>query len=305
MLCRYLTFEKFMDMLIHNRLFFSKRSNFSDKFEFCPSLMLRSTNINSFDDMHKKLHLNNEAMKNINNEYILCMRDESDNNEMLLMWDMYTEKSPFAIKVTFNKLKLIQAINEFFTNKKCSINHQKCLYNNDDCNLKNNDIYFRKDINYSFENEYRFIITPPENISWGGKRGDIHKKIDESLDIKTRQAIEFLQVNKQNFSLNSIGGSLDYNNPNGCYMPLNFDLIDHIVITPYANPFSKTTITYLSKLFIFPEVINENGMGWSHENLKSQQFCYKIRNSQWEQNTKNLFQNAVSPYDFIEDAANG
>ena len=153
MLCRYLSFEKFMDMLLHNRIFFSKTINFSDKFEFKPSLLMRANN-NLPDIFHQQIHSNNTFQKVLDSEstkYVLCLRDESENNEMLLMWDMYTNKSPFAVKVVFNKEKLISQVTDFFKNKKnCHLVHKKCVYDNSDYNHDNEDLLFRKDINYSF-----------------------------------------------------------------------------------------------------------------------------------------------------------
>lgn len=124
--------------------------------------MLRSSSVKCFDDLHRGLHKNNQSKtsNSLNRTFALCCRKEDPSDiskgELLLMWDMYTNKSDLAVKIAFNKDNLIQYFESIFKAGNMKLSYNEVEYSNTDQRVEKR--FFRKDINYSFELKYRFII---------------------------------------------------------------------------------------------------------------------------------------------------
>lgn len=309
-LCRYLTIDKLLDLLINKRVYFSSINNFSDKQELYSSLLTRSESIRSFDDLHKGVHENNQNKQQDNkkNMFLLCCRNENPNvlakSEFLLMWDMYTNKSDLAVKVAFNKEKLITYFESIFKIGNIDFCHKNVLYNNSD--LKSEERLFRKDINYSFEQEYRFILETGDSSENLFAPYCCRKFPETPLNIKSFKWVEekhselFQNLNDQQCQHIV---NMQQESEKGYYVPLDYiknsDLIDHVQFSPYCSQLTKRNLGYLIKTLLFPQLSYTflEGCG-SEETIYKHS---KIKTSSFDNTVNNYLVNAVSPYDYISD----
>ncbi|MES2614703.1 MAG: hypothetical protein V4591_04735 [Bdellovibrionota bacterium] len=236
----------------------------------------------------KKHYLDREKSKN--NKFVLCMRNEglsARDGESLLMWDMYTQKSNSAVKISFDKEKITQYLKSVFDKISCSLIDKNVQYDNSDLQPDTGDLLFRKDVNFSFEQEYRFVAELSESPE------DPFYPVN-SIPARPFNPKSYMWLKEEEHSLitrihdqmpNQVGDS-NFITDHGFYIPLDYfkhtNLIAHIQFSPYCSELNKQNIRYLAKTYLFPQLISTTIRGCNSQYPETIENHNRIRNSSFD-----------------------
>ena len=164
---RYMNFAKFINLLEHSSLYFTRADKFDDKFEGCrPQKNMEIINYLPVEQRIKDLILSSyKSNSNAQLIYINCW--QMKDSESYAMWDRYAQSNEgIAIKSTIGDLKECLKLQqtEVFIGKIDYIN-----YDNHFIKDENNMLpyYFHKKDNYSNEYEVRAAFLDPTLSEYG------------------------------------------------------------------------------------------------------------------------------------------
>jgi hypothetical protein len=235
---RYMSFEKFIDLILHNHLYFSNAKNMEDRFEMeIPAISL---------DNQKKFYISrglpeNKAKKSVEKEihlarifkentYINCW--SLDASESYALWKIYLGGSPngVAIKTTVSKLesnlksrtKTIQLDN--FDDINFDLN--SALFEIDEFNLA--EVKYKNFLKIEDLNKYNIAITKRK-----------YYKYEKEVRVFGTSNNQHKDPNLEEYKLgieNGISINIDSNN-----------LIDKIVLSPFSTSWFRENIKLLVK----------------------------------------------------------
>ena len=244
-LWRYTSFEKFVNLLDTESLFFTRADKFEDPYEgFIPqSIMdayIQYLNSITNDNMVSKIISENEASR----KYVMCNCWHQNVVESMAMWEKYhMRNSGVAIKTTMEKMK-----NSLTSEHSIYIGMMEYIYDNTDDDqymqnfLQSETIlskkltyfpYFRKRKEYEHEQEVRLIV-------------DIDPFVMDALNDQTVETVDtFLEIGLPDIC--DIG------------MPFNIEvneLIDEVIVSPYAEDWITETVRSVVQKFGFNFEVN-------------------------------------------------
>lgn len=189
---RYLSLPKFLDFILNNNITFTRTDLFCDKKEGVPNDLLHLINLYANEKVKYSesipsfpfvglgnpiqgllLHtLSNQQKKLLaklikeQKKYFISSWFKS-NHESMAMWNLYSENSGVAIKTTVDVINNAVINQPFFD--KTSFSHDSITYNNilsitsdlfTETHAEKNrlKLFYRKDISFEHEKEYRFIL---------------------------------------------------------------------------------------------------------------------------------------------------
>ena len=241
-LWRYTNFEKFVNLLDTESLFFTRADKFEDPYEgFIPqSIMdayIQYLNSITTENMVEKIIRENEASR----KYVMCNCWHQNVVESMAMWEKYhIRNSGVAIKTTMQKMK-----NSLTSEHSIYIGNIEYIYDNiDDDQYMQNFLqsetllvkkltyfpYFRKRKEYEHEQEVRLIV-------------DIDPFVMDALSNQTVDT--FLETGLPDIC--DIG------------MPFNIEineLIDEVIVSPYAEDWITETLRSVVHKFGFNFKVN-------------------------------------------------
>lgn len=190
-LWRYMDLTKFLELIIHQSLYFNRSDNFEDKHEGELNYKAREwLKQNPFNQaMEKPINSNPEKCK----YFINCWHQ--NDYESAAMWKLYGV-IPDAIAITTNLRSLAQILPENISIKKVTYYNDRDSSDINNLDLTQENLFTRKRGAFIHENEYRAIYhyekiedsnIPPE-ASWVNKDKEpigINFKINISQLIKT------------------------------------------------------------------------------------------------------------------------
>ena len=251
-LWRYISFEKFVNMLDTESLFFTRAYKYEDPFEGYIHKVTRDSCHNLIDEINfdrghptdgvKKLELEAIVTEDeIQKKYIMCNCWHTNNDESMAMWEKYhLRNNGIAIKTTMEKLKnsITDAIDVYIGNVEY-ISREKFQheYVNQYLNpiiLKGHSIlyhpYFFKRKVFEYEQEVRVIIdidTITDNI---------FKKLNPDDFLEPNVLLEeFPDIDNQGRRYN-----VDVN-----------ALVDEVIISPYVEDWIVDTVRSASQQYGF------------------------------------------------------
>jgi hypothetical protein len=162
-LWKYMSFEKFLDIILNNRLYFSNATRFSDKNEGTLSEKTKTILLNSF--IKEGLSKNDASMQvttaqlNIdykkNHSFVSCWT--MDHDESYALWKIYLGGSKSGIAIKTNLKKLVDSIKRESLSEDCYL--EKVVYNdyiNDPIDIIG--ALTTKGKSYKYESELRLIL---------------------------------------------------------------------------------------------------------------------------------------------------
>ena len=251
-LWRYMSLEKFVNMLKTKSLFFTRADKFDDPFEgFIPpeirtSYEKSARRVTPDEDIVKLLMKVNEDSR----KYVMCNCWHQNRVESMAMWDKYhMRNSGIAIKTTMHNLKnsLLDSKDvfigkvEYFYSKNYDFDYKKGLQ--DSGSLLNQKWtyfpYFHKRKAFEHEHEVRMIIDIDPFV-----REALDQVIPEDLSLleKYISEIEFPDICK-------VGIPLKVN--------VN-ELIDKVIISPYCDDWITETVKSVVHQYGFDFSVNSS-----------------------------------------------
>jgi hypothetical protein len=192
-LFRFLSLHKFISLLRQKTLFFTRLDLLSDPFEGVSTTLIKQRYLarliptrdrmnprlpqdliekNLLEKEYTEKHYNKEALIKQKSQFVNCWF--RGDRESMAMWNLYSNKESVALKVDKNDLLeyLTQNLKlQPLMNPKHKLICGPVKY----FKLNPVDLYekvknvtysaFKKDVSFSFENEYRLLIATPKNIA--------------------------------------------------------------------------------------------------------------------------------------------
>jgi hypothetical protein len=216
---RYLSLPKFLDFVLNKNIAFTRADMFCDKKEGVPNDLLHLINVYEREKEKYSESLPNFPFAGIGNPvqglllHKLSVKEKrllakltkeqkmyfvsswfKSEHESMAMWNLYSENSGVAIKTTVEVI--INFINSQPFFDKTSLSHNSISYNNisrltndfftdiqsEKSNLK---LFYRKDISFEHEKEYRFVLFDKN----GGSQIPIRRVLMDGNELNKFQII--------------------------------------------------------------------------------------------------------------------
>ena len=240
-LWRYLSFEKFANILSKKSLYFARTDTFEDPYEGSIPPLLREIYKQETD------HLGNTGGQAVRElwenwrKWVMCCCWHRDKHESMAMWGRYDlHNSGIVIKTTMQGLK-----NSFTSKEGVDVYIGKIRYiNHQDFKVPQNILdmntiylpFFYKRKAFKYENEVRAIIDASPYIKEDFFRVKKEPDIDRNaINLQQLLKIEYPKIEKK-------GQNLKVN--------LNM-LIDEVIISPYAKDWVTETVKSVVRQYGF------------------------------------------------------
>lgn len=208
---RYLTFEKYVNLLVTSELWFSRVDLAGDRFEGSSthasvsawkSLLEKALPAEQVDNVHNQLEGNRKVLNGL--AYVNCWHNEIDEN--MLMWKLYSDTNGVAIRTTFSDFQ-----NSLVTDRDVFVNHVSYLDYSEGGDLLNDSDLLQKVCSrpnfLKFESEIRAALLH-------------HEPLNNALDLA--------------------------NQPKGVQIPVKLEvLIDEAILRPEADRWAVEIIQEL------------------------------------------------------------
>ena len=244
-LWRYTNFEKFVNLLDTESLFFTRADKFEDPYEgFIPQSILDAYK-HSLKRVTPEVFV--EAITKwyeASRKYVMCNCWHQNVVESMAMWEKYhMRNSGVAIKTTMQKMK-----NSLISEHSIYIGKIEYIYDNtDDDQYMQNFLqsetllakkltyfpYFRKRKEYEHEQEVRLIV-------------DIDPFVMDALNDQTVETVDtFLEIGLPDICDIGMLFNIEVN-----------ELIDEVIVSPYAEDWITETVRSVSQKFGFNFKVN-------------------------------------------------
>ena len=242
-LWRFMSFEKFVNILATGSLFFTRADKFKDPFEgFMPPSVKKifrdETNRIEIEQYGPKAQ--DSHLKLIDNlrKYIMCNCWHYGEEKSMAMWERYyPNNSGIAIKTTMGNLKKsLPRFPNVFIGKINYINHYKFEIPKDLSEMSMMYAwYFHKRKEYEFEREVRIIIDPDQFIT------DYFSKEISVKDILEKDAPDICNAG----------------------MPYNIDvktLVGEVITSPHTEDWITETVKDVVRQYNFQFPVSKSGL---------------------------------------------
>ncbi|RKU27946.1 hypothetical protein C6497_10200 [Candidatus Poribacteria bacterium] len=231
-LWRYMSFEKFVNMLDTKTLFFTRAYKYEDPFEGYLPRWVQEVYIDSFKD-HPILSYSVDCAKKIDeirHKYVMCNCWHQNEEESMAMWQQYRiSNTGIAIKTTMERLKnsLKDNIEVFigeieYLQRSTYANRYVHKYQESKSDEKWLYLpYFHKRTCYKYENEVRLIMDADQII----------EHVFNNTSVEDILNNIFIKENLPDIDNKGRTYNVDVNT-----------LIAEIVISPYAEKWIKSTV---------------------------------------------------------------
>ena len=181
---RYMSFEKFVNLISNQALFFSRLDRFPDQLEGVLPINNKMRIIDEIKNIslanlnHAVSYANREEIIiNTYRSYTLANCWTKNDAESMALWKIYLDGTRFgiAIQTQYDKLKNALATSEN------DVLIGEVQYCDELCSLQQQTISLRKTIPYKFENEVRAVIFN-QYTSEGPRKG--HPKYEYGVEVK-------------------------------------------------------------------------------------------------------------------------
>ncbi|MEQ9864662.1 hypothetical protein [Pectobacterium aroidearum] len=158
---RYLTTEKFEQLINDKGIYFSKASDFEDKREgyytqdkYFENLRRNESDEDTLNAINSAEEMSNRIRdRSPSHNYISCWH--KNNNENINMWNDYIKNADEGVVIKSNDIKIIWMIPHSLSEV---ITHYDCIYGDKNNNNDFTDNFKYKDQKFHSENEFRLVI---------------------------------------------------------------------------------------------------------------------------------------------------